>query len=240
MVQRVSVRRAQIEEKRARKQVLIAGIVAVVVGSLFLFVVVPLMLRGVIFIAQRTSPITQDEEQAIPPQAPVIGAPAEYNNTGVLELAGFTRANTEVTLIVNEQERDTTRSNAEGAFSFAVNLGEGEYELYLYATGDDKNTSPDSARYNVVVDRTVPRLEVTDPVDGTVLTLRREQNITVKGTLSEVGFVMVNSSRVRTNADGEFQTQIQLGEGENTITFRGEDLAGNQSVEETRNVTWNP
>jgi len=198
------------------------------------------MLRGVIYIAQKSSPVVNQEEKAIPPQAPVIGAPAEHNNTGVLELAGFTKANTKVTLIVNEQEREVTKSDSEGAFTLAVTLEEGEYELFLFATGDDKNTSPDSARYSVVVDKTKPSLGISEPIDGSTLSLRREQNITVKGKLSEVGFVNVNSSKIRTNADGEFQTQVQLGEGENAISFLGEDLSGNQSASQTRKVTWNP
>jgi hypothetical protein len=239
MVQRVSVRRAQIEEQRARKQVVIAGVVAVVFGGIFLFVIFPLMLRAVIFIAQRSSPIAQDEKK-LPPQAPVIAAPDQYNSTGTLALSGFTKADTKVTLVVNEQERESTTSDGEGAFEMSVNLDDGEYELYLFATGEDKNTSPDSARYKVVVDRSKPSLTISQPDEGQTFTLRREQNITIKGNLSEAGFVTVNSSKVRTNAEGEFQTQFQLGEGDNTITFVGEDLAGNQSASQTRNVKYTP
>lgn len=237
MVQRVSVRRARIEEQRARKQIVIAGLIAVVFGGLFLFVVFPLLLRGVIFIAQRNSP-PAEQAKALPPQTPVIAAPDEYNNTGDLEITGFTKPDTQVTLIINEQERGVTNSDNQGAFAFNVDLDEGEYELFLFATGKDKDTSPDSQRYQVVVDRTKPTLEVTEPEDGKTYTLRREQTITVKGKLSEAGFVTINSSRVRTDSEGEFQAQVQLGDGENKFEFVGEDLAGNQSASQTRTVQY--
>ncbi len=239
-MQRVSVRRAKIEEQRARKMAIGATIGAVLLGGIFLIFIFPLLLRGAIYVAQQGSPVVEQEEKKLPPQTPIIAAPAEYNSTGTLEISGFTRANTQVTLMVNEQERAITESDADGEFSFSISLPDDAYEIYLFATGDDKNTSPDSQRYSITVDRVSPTLQVTEPQDGAVFTLRREQNTTVRGTLSEVGFVVVNSTRVRTNADGEFQAQIQLGEGENRLEFTGEDLAGNQSEPVVRTVRYQP
>lgn len=239
MVQRVSVRRARIEEQRARKQIIIASVVAVVLGGIFFLVIFPLMLRGVVFLAQQGSTPTEDVKQ-LPPQAPMIAAPAQYNNTGVLELSGFTSPDVQVKLIVNEQERGTERSDSNGAFELEVDLAEGEYEIYVFAEGKDKNTSPDSVRYDVIVDRTKPTLVIETPMDGAIFTLRSEQNQVFKGKLSEPGFVIINgNSRIRTNSEGEFQAPIQLPEGETTYSFVGEDLAGNQSATMERRVRFN-
>lgn len=238
MVQRVSVRRARIEEQRARKQILIAGAITAVVGVIFLFVIFPLMLRGVIYVAQRNAPPAEDVVP-LPPQAPVIAAPPKYSNTGDLEISGYTSPNVQVKLIVNEQERASAKSNGEGTFEMELDLEEGEFTLYLFAEGDNKNTSPDSTRYQLVVDRTKPQLEVENPENGKTFSLRRDQNQTARGQLSEPGYVLINSSRIRTNSEGEFQAQIALDEGENTFTFIGEDLAGNQSSTQEVKVTYN-
>lgn len=236
-MQRVSVRRARIEEQRARKQIVIAIGATLLISVVFFFLIFPLMLRAVVYIAQQNSPNVTDV-QPLPPQTPVIAAPDEYNNSGQLEISGYTAANVDVTLLANEQSKGTTTSDNDGLFKFSITLGEGDHEIYLFAADSDQNTSPDSTRYKVVVDKTAPDLTVDSPRDGTTFTLRREQNQTVRGLLSEPGFVFVNSSRIRTDSEGVFQAQIQLDEGGNDIKLVGEDLAGNQTDEIEISVRW--
>jgi hypothetical protein len=240
MAERISARRAKIQENQARKQIFWAVILTGVLGLVFLFVFIPLLFRGVILLAGRSGQPVSDPSDTIPPQVPAFPAIAPYLSNSKVEINGFTEPKATVYLILDEQEAGKTTAQDDGSFLFTTDLAEGEHTLYLYSEDASGNTSQNSPRYTTSVDKTAPTLEVSSPQNSAVFTLRREQTLDVQGKASEEGYVYVNASRIATDSEGKFVSRLQLGEGENTLTLHAEDLAGNSSPETVLSVEYKP
>lgn len=240
MAERISARRAKIQETQAKKQIFWAMILTGVLGVVFLFVFIPLLFRGVVLLAGRSGQPVADPSDTIPPQTPAFPALASYLKDTQLEIEGFTEPNAKVFLILDELQTAETTTKDDGSFTFSTELAEGEHVLYLYSEDASGNTSQDSPKYTVTVDKTAPFMEVSSPQNNAVFTLRREQTLEITGQASEEGYVYINASRVATDDEGKFTSRFQLGEGQNTIILRAEDLAGNSSPETTLTVEYKP
>lgn len=241
MARKLSTRRAKIEERRAQKQAFLAILITGVLGLLFLFVLLPLILRVAISLARNENPFQTEVSDTLPPQKPVIEPIPPYRQEKEIEVKGFTEAKAVVKLIVDGEEfGQQTASDTDGSFSFTVNLDEGEHQYWLFAEDEAGNSSGITQQYMVTIDATRPTLEVSEPQNNQTFTLPREKTITVAGKMSEKGLVFVNGSRNTTDEEGNFSTRIQLGEGENTVKFYAEDEAGNRSDEQEIKVQYNP
>ncbi len=238
MAQRVSSRRAKIEQQKAQRNLLVAIFLSVVGGLAFLVFAVPLIFQFALNFARSNAPEVVSTD-TIPPQKPVFQPPAEYLNEKKLVISGYTEAAAQVELIVDGQSNATTTANEEGAFTFESELSEGEHSIVVEAKDEAGNTSATS-EYLVSVDITAPTLTIDQPKPDAVFTLRSERAMKVVGRLSEAGTVYVNGAINMTDEEGAFETSLSLGEGENSITIKGEDLAGNSSEETTFKVFYRP
>lgn len=239
MVQRISARRARIQEQQARKRVVWSLVFAAVLGLAFLFLIVPLLFRFVLVMSRNDQQLFAPED-TFPPQTPAFQPLESHLNETDIQLVAYTEPEAIVYFIVNESEQGKQTADGEGKVEFSTTLPEGEHVYYLYAEDAAGNTSSDTRKETIVVDTTTPLLDIEHPEDGQVFTLPRERTIEIRGKLSEEGVVRVNSSRVTTDAEGNFTTRLQLGEGGNELKFVGEDLAGNVTDEQVRKVEYLP
>lgn len=238
MAKRVSVRRARLEQEKAKRNLILSVLLAIVIGVVFLFVAMPLIFQFAIDFA-RSNDTGLTFSDTIPPQRPAFQPPEEYLNKSELELSGYTEANAEVRLIISGQTFATTTANESGEFTFKENLTEGEHSLLVEAADEAGNVNA-SAEYPMNVDLTKPTLTINSPEDGKVFTLRSEKVVKIEGIMSEPGTVYVNGSFGLTDDDGVFTSSLSLGEGENEIKIHGEDRAGNSSDEQVINVRYEP
>jgi len=238
MAKRVSTRRVRLEQQKATRNLIVAVILAVIIGVVFLFVAVPVIFQFAIDFA-RSKDAGVVFSDTIPPQKPVFQPPEEFVNTTELNLSGYTEAKAQVELIIDGQSIATVTANDDGEFSFTQNLEEGEHTLVVEASDAAGNQS-DSNDYVITVDTTTPTLTIESPENGKIFTLRSEQVVTVSGSLGEPGTVYVSGSLTNTDEEGAFSTRYTLGEGENSIKVRGEDKAGNQTDEQEIKVQYRP
>lgn len=226
------------EQQKAKRNLILAILLAIVIGVVFLFVAVPLIFQFAIDYARRKeSGIVFTD--TIPPQKPAFQPPEKFLKSKELQLSGYTEAGAQVELVLNGQSYATTTADEEGEFTFTENLDEGDYNLIVNAADEAGNVNT-SAEYQVTVDVTTPTLEIEKPENDQVFTLRSEKVVQIAGKLSEQGRVYVNGSLVNTDEEGAFTTSLALGEGENTLKFRGEDQAGNATEEQEIKVRYEP
>lgn len=235
----VSARRATIQEKKARQQFLFSLIGTIVIGVIFVAFLMPLLFSFVVSLARKGKPIVEQGD-VVPPQRPVLQPVKEFQNQTRLELAGYTEARAQVQLYVDSAQMEMTAANDDGAFSFSLELTEGEHEVWVSASDESGNISAESEHYRVVVDMTVPTLEISQPQDGAVFTLPRERTQSVEGKVSEKAQVRVNGALTQTSSDGNFAVTIQLAEGKNEIVVVATDEAGNASEEKKVTVEYRP
>jgi hypothetical protein len=234
----LSTRRAQIEEQRARRNLVLALVVTITLGILFLIFAMPLIFRVVVQFARQGGEGTSIGD-TIPPQRPVFQPPAEFMNSKEFSINGFTEAKAKVDLVIDGQVVATTEAGDDGGFSLKTNLDEKQYDILVAATDEAGNMSQ-SSNYSVTVDTTKPTLLIDSPKNNTTFTLRSEQVVSIIGMLSEKGEVRVNGSRHTTNEDGEFTARFTLKEGDNDIEIIGIDQAGNQSDATVLDINYDP
>jgi parallel beta-helix repeat protein len=164
--------------------------------------------------------------------APFINIDGPLNKTVTvmqIEITGTTEVGAKVS--VNSGAVNVNPST--GIFSYPVLLTEGP-NMYKF-DAVDKAGNTNSITVTITLDTKAPALTVVYPADGTTL-----KNKTVKaqaltepnpeGTLK--GFI--NGQQVTVDANGAFGGDVSLVEGNNVITFRVEDAAGNNASKTVR------
>lgn len=236
---RVSLRRASVQEQRAKRQAIVFMLLSVLIGVIFLMLVMPLIFRVLLGRVERT-PLQNDRSDALPPQRPVMASLDAYVKTQILEVKGYTEAGAMVQLYVDGQQSNTVVANEDGSFVFSLDLTEGEHQITAEAADEAGNVSATAPVQFVTVDVTAPTIAIDHPANGVTFSLPRERALTVTGKLSEAGVVYVNQAMVQTNDEGVFSVPFQLGEGENTLTVRGQDKAGNETESQELKVHYRP
>lgn len=112
---------------------------------------------------------------------------------------------------------DTFSEDVEG-------LKEGRNEIYILAKMKDSNEKKKSKTYTVLYKSEKPKLDVHEPQDGSKTT---KEEIMIKGSTDKETYVKVNDLPIVVDAQGNFDTSFRLKDGENKITIRAQDMAGN-------------
>lgn len=121
---------------------------------------------------------------------------------------------------VEEQEFPSSESFSEEIGILKV----GDNEVYLKAKSKQEKHEKSSEKYTVTYKSDKPKLEIKEPNDNTKT---KTSEIKVSGTTSKEVYIKVDELPIVVTADGSFQTNVQLTEGENKITVVAEDNAGN-------------
>lgn len=112
-------------------------------------------------------------------------------------------------------------------FSYTLNTSEdGHYDIIL--TGYDSVGNDVTKTLEVYRDRADPELKITNPVSTRTFERKDSMGITgeIEGEEGDVT-VWVNGVNAMVHGDGSFEQQVQLKEGENTISIKVQDQAGN-------------
>lgn len=201
-----------------------------------IFVLAP----GLIRVSIAMKGIGQESKgDTLPPRVPVFSAPPEATNSAQISLTGFGESETEIYLVQNGTAAGNTRADSEGAFRFEINLEEGENALAMYARDENGNESSLSREVSIEFDQKPPELVWDKPEDNAVIRNLREQQVTVSGQVSEQSTVYLNDRIISVNSDGKFEASFQLQQGDNEVTLKAIDRAGN-SVEQKRTVSFRP
>jgi hypothetical protein len=147
----------------------------------------------------------------------VVTGPARgmITNEDTVTVTGFVEVGATLTVGGTQVVPDES-----GAFSHVYNLETGANLIEVKATDDATNDN--MVTIGVTLDQDPPHLEISDPQDGDS-TANTRIDVTL---ISDEDAVLWLNGRMLTEA-GTVQTSILLVEGENTITARAMDMAGN-------------
>lgn len=236
----LSVQRKSQNLKETERTLVIQSIAALS-GSLalclaFVFLIFPMLIR---FAGNLSSLSVFPQTDTIPPRIPAFAAPAEATQESSITLNGFGEPKSKVIVVKNGQEAATVDVNDAGEFNLSLNLDEGANEIALYGVDEAKNESSTSKTYTVNFDQKPPEVDWQTPEENKVVRNLREQAVEVKGKANEPAKIYLNDQFVANSADGEFSTQFNLQQGENKLTLKVTDSAGNETVVE-RMVSFKP
>lgn len=210
---------------------------AIAVIAVFVFLILPGFIR--IINAVFGGPEAVTTQDTLPPQVPVIQAPVEATFSAELVVRGFTEPKSKVVTVVNGTSADPQLVGDDGAFETTISLTEGENSFSLYAIDDAGNESVSTKTYQVAMDTTNPQLVLTNIEDGQKIVGKSNQNLSIAGETDPDSKVYVNEHLVFPNSEGDFSYSLRLNDGENIISVRAVDAAGN-TTEKSVKVTFTP
>lgn len=143
-----------------------------------------------------------------------------------------------IEIYVNDELEEEIELNGSSDFEARrISLKSGENTIKARLVIDDK-TSSFSEDYLISYIKDKPSLEISSPSNGASFT-RADRKISVNGKTSPENTITVNSFRAIVDNSGNFSYQLELKDGENTITVVAQNEAGLTEQAEIK-VTYQP
>ncbi len=114
------------------------------------------------------------------------------------------------------------RADNSGRFSFQYKLQDGENAVELQAADAAGNITRVKRTVGLITEP--PDIELTRPMDNE---WTNNQMLTIEGRTRPGATLIVNGQNVKVNADGSFQHQLILEQGDTTLRFIATDSVGN-------------
>jgi flagellar biogenesis protein FliO len=221
----VNSRLAKREQTKVARQTFFLVVFSIVLVLAFIFVALPAVIR---FAIDGTANLETNQTDTIPPQPPIVSAPPKAVAATEIEVTGYAEAGSTLQSVVNGSEGPSVEISEDDSFTLQVSLQEGENTLSFFAVDQAGNESTLSREYVVVSKVGDPTLVITEPEPGQVYETASKQTITVLGEADPKSRVYVNGRLLMTDPEGLFRGSQRLEEGENELTFRVVDVAGNE------------
>ena len=192
----------------------------------------PLLVKLAVWLGDIRSGTEQVEQtDTVPPIAPRFLPVPVATFSAQIKVGGFAEAGSKVTVYVNSQERGEVVTDSNGEFIIeSVDLNAGKNGIWAVAADQAGNKSQEGEVTYVEMDNVQPELTVESPTDQATTV---EANIEVKGKISEPDAeVTINGRFVSVTSNGSFTTKVAVNPGENKITIRAKDRAGNETSRE--------
>jgi hypothetical protein len=192
---------------------------------------------AVIFDNLRPSSSSNETQESLPPAPPILITPYEATNSAILNLSGFAQANGEIEVYLNHSSVGQISVNTDGSFNLGgLFLTEGQNELYAIVTDKATNKRAESEKTIILYDLTPPSLEIAQPKDKIV---SEADVIEVAGKTDPDAKLLLNDHLVVIDQEGKFSYRLGLSIGENLVTVKAIDQAGNQA-EQKLSINYSP
>lgn len=151
-----------------------------------------------------------------------------YVNEDFITIEGRTKADCTVNVYVND-EKQLSVETEDKTFNARVELPEFENRIMVTAENDGVETSPSAVKV-VMKDKNPPALIIEEPVENAKI---NSEVVHIRGNASDdlaLENLLINGMEVEVNEDGDFYHRLILEAGENIITIKAIDIAGNETV----------
>lgn len=230
-----SVRHTQ---NKARNRIIISIIVVLFLGYASLTWGLPALIGGLTYITHFNSKpavkVASTDDLAITP--PVLNIPFESTNSASLTISGYSTPDTKVEIYFDDELKTTASVSDDGSFSTdPLDLVLGTNNIYGKTIVNDKK-SLDSKTIKVIYNNDKPKLDVTSPTDNQEVH-GGDKKIHVEGSTGSQDTITINGTTVIVNGDGHFGSDININDGDNTITIVATNEYGN-TTSVTRQVKY--
>jgi hypothetical protein len=223
-----SSRLAKKEKSKIEKQTFYYLFFGIVILLLFIFLIMPNLIRLFFAVIDKESPFV--EKDTVPPQVPILSSnPVEATYSASLNLRGFAESKSKVVFLVDSVNTAEIQVADDGQFEHELALAEGKNEIAIYGIDEAGNESLKTKTYLVERDSQAPNLDIEEPKDGSVIELKKNRTVTIKGKTEAEAKVMINDRLVLADKDGNFSSNYYLAEGKNELNFIVTDKATNKT-----------
>lgn len=198
---------------------------------LFFFVILPIFTKILSLSAKKISAPTPTPQASITP--PMLSAPFTATNSAQVTLTGTADPNSSVLLGINGAIGRKVTASSSGGFVFDnVTLSTGENLIFAYEEDNNGNRSDGSNPITITYSTEAPQLEISAPSEGAVITQSKQSVVQVKGKTDAGNKVYLNGQFLFVASDGSFTGSFQLTQGDNTLTIRAVNTAGNETSQD--------
>lgn len=224
-------RRETLEKRKNIKQTTYFFVGGIFFLFFFLVVGIPLLIDFSAFLSNILSPRqTNLKKNTKFIQQPVLEIPFEATNSAQISFSGYGAVGVDNELFVNDKKIKTV-SDKNGSFTFSgVILASGDNEIYVVSKDKNSDVNAKSSVSTVTFDNKKPEISFENLTDGQEFRLNNQ--VTIKGKLSEEGTLYLNDSFIMVNSDKTFSVDLELKDGENVLKFKAIDKAGNTTEKE--------
>lgn len=222
-------------ESKAKRKLIFNLVIVVVLIYVFFNWGLPFLVGNLSFLNQYKSVKPAEEvkiDEAIAP--PVLYVPFEATNSSSLSISGYATALSKVEVYIDDELKSQTTTDSEGKFTtdlIALNLGSNN--LYALTINDKDKKSLPSKTIKLFYSNEKPTLEINQPTDGMEIT-SGEKKVVVSGKTDPNNSVTVNGATIIVNSEGNFQTTININDGDNVITVISSTNFGTTNQTERR------
>lgn len=178
---------------------------------------------------------------------PVLNIPYEATNSAQIDIKGYGTPNLKVKLYIDDEVKDTVDVSSDGSFTFKdVSLSLGTNNIYGKTLDDEQvpgsagkgNESLPSKTIKLVFDNEKPNLQISEPDDNKKVQ-GGDKKVKVAGKTDPGAKVFISGNQTIVDKDGNFSSDQSLNDGDNTISIKAIDTAGNTN-EIQRVVNYSP
>ena len=225
----------RLEEKKSLRLAVLLVITTVALIGAGVVWGLPVLVRFAVFLGDLNSSGKRvDKTDLIPPAPPQLFVLYEATNSATLLVRGWSEPEATVVLTRNKELVGTTVALEDGGFEFLeVQLLQGQNAFEAVAVDKAGNESQISQKSNVAHSTEPPKLEISQPSDGQLIT-GRTATVEIKGSTEAGVRVIVNERVVVVGNDGSFVTKFSLNSGENVFVIVATDRASNQTRQELK------
>lgn len=230
-------RLARREEAKNLRQAWFFGGLTVILVLVIIFLGIPFLIKGAAFLGDlRSSTQLVEGEDKIPPPPPQLYPLPKTVNEPKVRVEGVAEAGVKVVIFINGRSEKEVVADNDGNFKAELALS-GRSEISAVAEDQAGNKSQESEKVVVFYDKEPPELEISSP--GEEVSGWEDPQIEIRGKTEKGAKVYVNDHLVILGQEGDFSYRYSLSEGENQITVKAEDEAGN-TTEKTIRVNYTP
>lgn len=170
---------------------------------------------------------------------PILNIPFESTNSAQINIRGFGVPNSKVILYIDNESNQTTDVSSDGSFTFeGIDLNLGTNNIYGTTLDEQNKESLPSKTLKLFFDNERPPLNLNEPGDNKTIQ-GGDKKVKVSGKTDPGTHVFINNSQIIVDEEGNFNTDIAINEGDNTLSIKAVDGASN-STEIQRNIKYNP
>lgn len=224
-------------ESRAKKRLIFTVVAILIISYVFFVWVLPFLIGQLSFLNKKNTTVDAETlkiDEAIAP--PVLYIPYEATNSASLEFTGYAAPLSKIELYIDGEIKTQSSTDSEGKFTtsqVALNLGTNNVTAVTISDSDKKSLP--SKNIKLYYSNEKPKLEISEPGDGTAIT--GDKKVKVVGKTDVNNSITVNGSTVIVDGEGNFQTIVAVNDGENTITIKASNSFGN-TEETSRRVNY--
>lgn len=215
-------------EKKTKKSLVFSLLGIIVITGLLVKFGVPFLVNLAVFVSgskessKSSSFNTQDFIAS-----PILNSIPDATNSAKTIVSGSALPDMSVKLYINDNLVDTTNTDEQGLFSFGeVKLSKGENTIKALVESRSGKESNPSNLATILFKDDPPSLSVDNPKDGQTFS-KDENNVNVSGKTDSGAKITVNDYWAVVDVNGNFSYNLRLKDGENPITIKAVDQAGN-------------